>query len=418
MLKKDDEGKVTDEWEAINQANALWTRAKSEISDEEYKEFYTHISHDFQGPPAKWMHNRVEGNLEYTSLLYIPSKAQYDLWEPEQKNGIKLYVQRIFIMDDSENLMPRYLRFVRGLIDSNDLPLNVSREILQSNKVIDTMRKASTKKVLGELAKMAKNDKEAYQEFWNEFGRVIKEGPGEDFSNKDKIAKLLRFTTTNTDSEDQTVSLEDYVSRMKEGQDKIYYITADSYVAAKNSPHLEIFKKKGIEVILLHDRVDEWLVNSLTDFDEKQLQSVAKGDLDLGGLDSEEDKKEQEKTEKDAESVVKQIKEVLGDKVEDVRVSHRLTNSASCIVLSEQDMALYMQQLMKQAGQEMPSSKPIFEINPTHPLLAKMEAETDDERFAEWTSILFDQAVLAEGGQLEDPAGFVARLNALMLDMS
>lgn len=417
MLKKDDEGKLTDEWEAVNQANALWTRPKAEISDDEYKEFYKHISHDWQDP-SKWMHNRVEGNLEYTSLLYIPSKAPFDLWEPEQKNGIKLYVQRIFIMDDSENLMPRYLRFVRGLIDSNDLPLNVSREILQSNKVIDTIRKASTKKVLGELAKMAKNDKDAYQAFWNEFGRVIKEGPGEDFSNKDKIAKLLRFTTTDSDSEAQTVSLEDYISRMKEGQDKIYYITADSYVAAKNSPHLEIFKKKGVEVILLHDRVDEWLVNSLTEFDGKSLQSVAKGDLDLGDLDTKEDKKEQEKTEKDAESVVKQIKEVLGDKVEDVRVSHRLTNSASCIVLSEQDMALYMQQLMKQAGQEMPSSKPIFEINPTHPLLLKMEAETDDERFAEWTSILFDQAVLAEGGQLEDPAGFVSRLNTLMLDMS
>ena len=417
MRKKDDEGKLTDEWETVNQADALWTRAKNDISDDEYKEFYKHISHDWQDP-LKWMHNRVEGNLEYTSLLYIPSKAPFDLWEQEQKNGIKLYVQRIFIMDDSENLMPRYLRFVRGLIDSNDLPLNVSREILQSNKVIDTMRKASTKKVLGELAKMAKNDKETYQAFWNEFGRVIKEGPGEDFSNKDQIAKLLRFTTTNSDSEDQNVSLEDYVSRMKEGQDKIYYITADSYVAAKNSPHLEIFKKKGIEVILLHDRVDEWLVNNLTEFDEKKLQSVAKGDLDLGDLDTEEDKQEQEKTEKDAESVIKQIKEVLGDKVEDVRVSHRLTSSASCIVLSEHDMALYMQQLMKQAGQEMPSTKPVFEINPSHPMLEKMKDETDDDRFAEWTSILFDQAVLAEGGQLEDPAGFVSRLNRLMLNMS
>lgn len=417
MHKQDDEGKPTDEWEAVNQANALWTLAKSEISDDEYKEFYKHISHDWQDP-LKWMHNRVEGNLEYTSLLYIPSKAPFDLWEPEQKHGIKLYVQRIFIMDDSDKLMPRYLRFVRGLIDSNDLPLNVSREILQSNKVIDTIRKASTKKVLSELAKMAKNDEETYQAFWNEFGRVIKEGPGEDFANKDQIAKLLRFTTTHSDSEDQTVSLEDYVSRMKEGQDKIYYITADNYVAAKNSPHLEIFKKKGIEVILLHDRVDEWLVNSLTEFDEKKLQSVAKGDLDLGELDTKEDKKEQKKTEKKAKSVIKHIKEVLGDKVEDVRVSHRLTNSASCIVLSEHDMALYMQQLMKQAGQEMPSSKPIFEINPTHPMLVKMEAETDDDRFAEWTSILFDQAILAEGGQLEDPAGFVSRLNKLMLDMS
>jgi molecular chaperone HtpG len=321
-------------------------------------------------------------------------------------------------MDDTENLMPRYLRFVRGLIDSNDLPLNVSREILQGSKDIDTMRKASVKKVLGMLKKMAKNDKEQYQEFWNEFGRVIKEGPGEDFANKDEIAKLIRFSSTHEDSETQTVSLDDYISRMKEGQDKIFYITADNYMAAKNSPHLEIFKKKGIEVILLHDRVDEWLVNSLTEFDEKQLQSVAKGDLDLGEMDSKEDKKEQKKTEKGAESVIKQIKDVLGEKVEDVRVSHRLTDSASCIVLSEQDMALYMQQLMKQAGQEMPSSKPVLEINPTHPLLTRMNDETDDERFAEWTSILFDQAILAEGGQLEDPSGFVRRLNALMLNMA
>jgi molecular chaperone HtpG len=318
-------------------------------------------------------------------------------------------------MDDTENLMPRYLRFVRGLIDSNDLPLNVSREILQSNKVIDTMRKASTKKVLGLLGKMAKNEKEAYQEFWNEFGRALKEGPGEDFANKDQIAKLLRFSTTANDVEGQTVSLEDYIARMKEGQDKIYYITADSYIAAKNSPHLEIFKKKDIEVILLHDRVDEWLVNSLTEFEGKSLQSVAKGDLDLGDLDSSEDKEEQKKTEEDAQSVIDQIKTVLGDKVEDVRVSHRLTDSASCIVLSEQDMALYMQQLMKQAGHEMPSAKPSLEINPTHPLLQRMTDETDDERFSEWTSILFDQAILAEGGQLEDPTGFVRRLNNLML---
>jgi len=402
------------EWEIVNQANALWTRPKNKISDDEYKEFYKHISHDWQ-EPSKWLHSRVEGNLEYTSLLYLPSKAPFDLWEPEQKTGIKLYVQRIFIMDDTENLMPRYLRFVRGLIDSNDLPLNISREILQSNKVIDTMRKASTKKVLGLLGKMAKNEKEAYQEFWKEFGRALKEGPGEDFSNKDQIAKLLRFSTTENDSEEQTVSLDDYIARMKEGQDKIYYITADSYSAAKNSPHLEIFKKKGIEVVLLHDRVDEWLVNSLTEFEGKSLQSVAKGDLDLGDLDSSEDKEEQKKTVEEAQSVVDQIKTVLGDKVEDVRVSHRLTDSASCIVLSEQDMALYMQQLMKQAGHEMPSAKPSLEINPTHPLLQRMNDETDDERFAEWTSILFDQAILAEGGQLEDPTGFVRRLNTLML---
>ncbi len=405
---------ATPVWEAVNQANALWKRPKNEISAEEYKEFYKHISHDWQDP-SKWMHNHVEGNLEYTSLLYIPSKAPFDLWEPEQKTGIKLYVQRIFIMDDTENLMPRYLRFVRGLIDSSDLPLNVSREILQSNKVIDTMRKASTKKVLGILGKMAKNDKEAYQEFWKEFGRALKEGPGEDASNKDQIAKLLRFSSTESEGEEQTVSLEDYVARMKEGQDKIYYISADSYIAAKNSPHLEIFKKKGVEVILFSDRVDEWLVNSLTEFDGKSLQSVAKGDLNLGDLDSSEDKEEQKKTEEDAKSVIEQIKTVLGDKVEDVRVSHRLTDSASCIVLSEQDMALYMQQLMKQAGHAMPTAKPALEVNPNHPLLQRMTAETDDDRFAEWTSILFDQAILAEGGQLEDPTGFVRRLNQLML---
>ncbi len=405
---------ATPVWEAVNQASALWKRPKNEISAEEYKEFYKHISHDWQDP-SKWMHNHVEGNLEYTSLLYIPSKAPFDLWEPEQKTGIKLYVQRIFIMDDTENLMPRYLRFVRGLIDSSDLPLNVSREILQSNKVIDTMRKASTKKVLGILGKMAKNDKEAYQEFWKEFGRALKEGPGEDASNKDQIAKLLRFSSTESEGEEQTVSLEDYVARMKEGQDKIYYISADSHIAAKNSPHLEIFKKKGVEVILFSDRVDEWLVNSLTEFEGKSLQSVAKGDLDLGDLDTTEDKEEQKKTEEDAKSVIEQIKTVLGDKVEDVRVSHRLTDSASCIVLSEQDMALYMQQLMKQAGHAMPTAKPALEVNPNHPLLQRMTAETDDDRFAEWTSILFDQAILAEGGQLEDPTGFVRRLNQLML---
>ena len=414
MHKQDDKGELTDEWEVVNKAEALWIKPKTKITDEEYKEFYKHISHDWQDP-LTWIHNRVEGNLEYTSLLYLPSKAPFDLWEPEQKNGIKLYVQRIFIMDDTENLMPRYLRFVRGLIDSNDLPLNVSREILQSNKIIDTIRKASVKKVLGLLEKMAKDDKDKYQEFWNEFGRALKEGPAEDFSNREKIAKLLRFTTTHADSETQNVSLEDYVSRMKEGQDKIYYITAESYAAAKNSPHLEIFKKKDVEVLLLHDRVDEWLVNSLTEFDGKQLQSVAKGDLDLGDLDTKEDKKAQKKIEKSAKSVVKHIKKVLGDKVEDVRVSHRLTNSASCIVLNEHDMALYMQQLMKQAGHEMPSTKPVLEINPTHPLLEKMKDETDDDRFADWTSILFDQAILAEGGQLEDPSGFVNRLNALML---
>lgn len=413
----DKKEKAAPEWEVVNKANALWTESKSSLKDEDYQEFYKHISHDWQDSLA-WSHNHVEGKLEYTSLLYIPSKAPFDLWEPEQKNGIKLYVQRVFIMDDTKNLMPNYLRFVRGVVDSNDLPLNVSREILQSNRVVDSMRKASVKKVLGLLDKMARNEPEKYQGFWNEFGKVLKEGPGEDMANKEQIAKLLRFSSTHDDKEEQHISLEDYVSRMKEEQEAIYYITADSFAAAKNSPHLEVFRKKEIEVLLLSDRVDEWLVNGLQEFDGKKLQSVAKGELDLSKFESEEDKKEQEKVEKEAGSVIKHLKEVLGEKVEDVRVSHRLTSSPSCIVLNEQDMALYMQNLMKQAGHEMPSNKPVLEINPTHPLIERMEAETDDEQFTDWADILFDQALLAEGAQLEDPAGFVSKLNKLMLKMS
>jgi len=415
--KKSEKEQVAPEWEVVNKANALWTESKSSLKDEDYQEFYKHISHDWQDPLA-WSHNHVEGKLEYKSLLYIPSKAPFDLWEPEQKNGIKLYVQRVFIMDDTKNLMPNYLRFVRGVVDSNDLPLNVSREILQSNRVVDSIRKASVKKVLGLLDKMARNEAEKYQGFWNEFGKVLKEGPGEDMANKEQIAKLLRFSSTHDDKEEQHITLEDYVSRMKEEQEAIYYITADSFAAAKNSPHLEVFRKKEIEVLLLSDRVDEWLVNGLQEFDGKKLQSVAKGELDLSKFESEEDKKEQEKVEKEAGSVIKHLKEVLGDKVEDVRVSHRLTSSPSCIVLNEQDMALYMQNLMKQAGHEMPSNKPVLEINPTHPLIERMEAETDDEQFTDWADILFDQALLAEGAQLEDPAGFVSKLNKLMLKMS
>ena len=404
------------EWEIVNKANALWTESKSSLKDEDYNEFYKHISHDWENPLA-WSHNHVEGNLEYKSLLYVPSKAPFDLWEPEQKNGIKLYVQRVYIMDDTKNLMPNYLRFVRGVIDSSDLPLNVSREILQSNRVVDSMRKASVKKVLGLLDKMAKDKPEDYQKFWSEFGKVLKEGPGEDFVNKEKIAKLLRFSSTNDDAEEQAVTLEDYVSRMKEKQEEIYYISADTFAGAKSSPHLEVFRKKGIEVLLLSDRVDEWLVSGLQEFDGKKLQSVAKGELDFSKFESEEDKKEQEEVEKKAGSLVKHLKEVLGDKVEDVRVSHRLTTSPSCIVLNEQDMALYMQNLMKQAGHEMPTSKPVLEVNPTHPLIERMDTETDDEQFADWAAILFDQALLAEGAQLEDPAGFVTKLNKLMLKM-
>ncbi|MCK5895686.1 MAG: molecular chaperone HtpG [Cocleimonas sp.] len=424
---KDEDGNVTlpaqdaieasETWETVNKASALWTRPKSEIEKDEYKDFYKTVSSDWN-EPLTWSHNRVEGKLEYTSLLYIPSKAPMDLYEQKQTNGIKLYVQRVYIMDDTDNLMPHYLRFVRGLIDSNDLPLNVSREILQSNRAVDSMRKASVKKILGLLEKMAKKDNGQYAAFWKEFGQVIKEGVGEDFDNKDRISKLLRFSSTETDATEQTVGLQDYVERMQEGQEKIYYVSAETFNAAKNSPHLEIFRKKGIEVLLLSDRVDEWMMGSFTEFDGKKLQSVAKGDLDLGEIDSDDDKEEQKKVEEASASIVKQLKEELAEKVEDVRVSHRLTSSPSCLILSEQDMALYMQQMMKQAGHEMPSSKPVLEINPNHPLLARMTAETDDNKFKEWASILFDQALLAEGGQLEDPAGFVHKLNSLMLEMS
>lgn len=405
------------EWETVNKANALWTRPKNEVEDEEYQEFYKHVSHDWEDALA-WSHNKVEGKYEYTSLLYLPGKAPFDLFDQNVNHGLKLYVQRVFIMEDKENkLMPRYLRFVRGVLDSNDLPLNVSREILQGNKVIESMKNGSVKKVLGLLENMAANEPDKYQKFWKEFGKVLKEGPGEDFGNREQIAKLLRFSSTLDDDAEQKVSLPDYIARMKEGQDKIYYITADTHTAAKNSPHLEVFRKKGIEVLLLSDRVDEWLVQHLMEFEGKKLQSVAKGDLDLSKLESEEDKKEQEKVEAEARNMVEHIKKALAEKVEDVKVSHRLTSSPSCIILGEYDMALYMQQLLKQAGHEMPSSKPVLEINPTHPLLKRMEAETDDERFAEWASVLLDQAILAEGGQLEDPAGFVHRLNGLMLAM-
>ncbi len=417
MIKQDDEGKPTDEWEVVNKASALWTRPKNDISDDEYKEFYKHVSHDWQ-EPLTWVHNRVEGNLEYTSLLYLPSKAPFDLWDQNQKHGIKLYVQRVFIMDDAETLMPRYLRFVRGVIDSNDLPLNISREILQGNRTIDSMRKASIKRVLGTLEDLAKNHTDKYQEFWNEFGKVIKEGPAEDFANKEQIAGLLRFSSTHTDSEVQSVSLQDYVARMKPEQEKIYYVTAETFSAAKNSPHMEIFRKKEIEVLLLTDRVDEWLVSSLSEFDGKQLQSIAKGELDLSKLGDDNSKEELEKAAEDAKDIIGKLKDVLGDKVEDVRVSNRLTSSASCIVLSEHDMALYMQNLLKQAGQELPSSKPVLEINPAHPLVERMKQQLESDQFSDWATILFDQAVLAEGGQLEDPAGFVHKLNELMLDMA
>ncbi len=413
MREENDKGEPTGSWETVNKASALWARPKSDISDEEYTEFYKHVSHDFAEPLA-WVHNRVEGKTEYISLLYIPNQAPFDLFEPNPTHGVKLYVQRVFIMDDAEKLLPRYLRFVRGVIDSNDLPLNISREILQSNKVIDSIRSGSVKKILGLLESLAKNETEKYQEFWPVFGKVLKEGPGEDFANREKIAGLLRFASTHRSDETQDVSLEDYITRMKPGQDKIYYITADSHATANNSPHLEIFRDKEIEVLLLVDRVDEWLMSHLTEYREKPFASIAKGELDLGEISGAQDKKELEEKEKEAQELVRRIEDVLQDKVEAVRVSHRLTTSPACIVLNEHDMALYMQHLMKQAGHELPASKPVLEINPEHALVRRMEGEQVEDRFEDWAKILFDQAILAEGGQLQDPAGFVSRLNQLI----
>ena len=422
IMKKDpvpdEDGKIDEtaelEDETVNKATALWTQTKGDISEDEYKEFYKQISHDYQDP-LSWSHNKVEGKTEYTSLLYIPSTAPFDLWGRERTQGLKLYVKRVFIMEDTDELMPRYLRFIRGVIDTNDLPLNVSREILQGSKTIDNIRAASVKKVLSVLAKMQKNDAEKYATFWKEFGQVIKEGPGEDIANKEALAKLMLFSTTETGSEDQTVTLADYVARMKDKQDKIYYITAESFAAAKNSPHLEVFTKKGIEVLLLADRVDEWLTNSLTDFDGKSLQSVAKGDLDLGELADEEEKKAQEETDKNFADLVERVKTNLGDKVKDVRITHRLTDSPACLVVDDTDMSANLERMLKAAGQEVGGTKPIFEINPEHPMVVRLNDESDDARFGDWSSILFDQALLAEGGQLEDPASYVKRLNTLLL---
>ena len=405
------------EWQACNKATALWTREKSELNDDEYKEFYKHVSHDFSDP-LLWAHNKVEGKTEYTSLLYIPSKAPFDLYNREKQHGLKLYVQRVFIMDDAEQFMPTYLRFVKGLLDSNDLPLNVSREILQDNKVTQAIRKGCTKRVLTMLERLGKNDKEKYQTFWDEFGQVLKEGPAEDFGHKEQIAKLLRFASTHEDSATQNVSLAEYVERMKEGQDKIYFVVADSFEAAKNSPHLEVFRKKGIEVLLLSDRIDEWLISHLTEFDSKQLQSVARGGLDLGDMEDEEAKEAQEKLEQEFDSVVSRIKEALGDKVKEVRLSQRLTDSPACIVTDEQDMSSQMMKLMQSVGQPVPESKPIFEINGEHDLVRHVADEQDDEQFKQWTEVLFEQAMLAERGSLQDPASFVSRLNKLMLSLT
>ncbi|VAW98878.1 Chaperone protein HtpG [hydrothermal vent metagenome] len=415
--KKDEVKEVTYEDETVNQASALWVRPKSEISEEEYKDFYKSLSYDYNDPML-YMHNRVEGTQSYTTLFYIPTKAPFDMWDREKRQGIKLYVKRVFIMDDSDQLMPNYLRFIKGVVDSDDLPLNISREILQKNKQIDTIRNGSVKKVLSQLEKTAKNDKDSYLEFWKEFGNVLKEGPSEDHANKEKILKLLRFGSTNTNTDVQNVSLDDYISRMKEGQNKIYYITADSFASAKNSPHLEIFNTKGIEVLLLWDRVDEWMMSYLTEFDGKSFESVAKGDLDLGDLEDKDDKEKVEKAADEYKSLIDHMKKTLDGKVKEVRVTNRLTNSPSCLVVEQQDMALNMQKLLKQAGHQVPDLQPTLEINPEHPLVERLNSETDDERFDDWTYILFEQALLSEGGQLEDPVSFVSRMNGLLLTLS
>lgn len=402
--------------ETVNSASALWTKARQEITDEAYNEFYKHVGHDFQDPLTH-VHSKVEGTNEYTLLLYLPSRAPFDMWDRDTKHGVKLYIRKVFITDDAEQLMPRYLRFIRGIIDANSLPLNVSREILQQSKQISTIKSGAVKKVLGMLEDLSKTEPEKYEKFWSQFGAVIKEGPIEDHGNKERVAKLLRFASTHADTDKQDVTLEAYVGRMKEGQDKIYYVTADSFSAAKNSPHLEIFRKKGIEVLLLSDRIDEWLVSNLDEFDGKHLQSVAKGDLDLGVLDAEEDEAAQEEVNKDFETVLKQIKGVLGDKVSEVRLSHRLTESPACLVADVYGMSLNMERIMKDAGQGLGMGmgrKPIFELNPTHPLVVRMKEEQDDTRFADLTHILFDQAILSEGGQLDDPAAFVHKLNGLL----
>ena len=406
---------VTDEDETVNQANALWVRAKSEISDEQYKEFYKHVAHDFEDPLA-WTHARVEGKQEYTQLLYIPARAPFDLWDRNARHGIKLYVRRVFIMDDAEQLMPLYMRFVRGVVDSSDLPLNVSREILQQSKDIDGIRSGCTRKVLGMLEDLAENDKEKYATFWEAFGSVLKEGVGEDHANKEKIAGLLRFASTHNDTPEQTVSLADYIDRMKEGQEKIYFVTADTFNAARNSPHLEIFRKKGIEVLLLSDRVDEWVVGNLTEFDGKHLQSVAKGGLDLGKLEDEAEKQEAEKAADEYKDLLAKVKTSLGDKVKDVRVTYRLTDSPSCLVSDEHDPSGNLARLLKAAGQAAPNVKPILEINPHHVVVQRLKYE--EARFDDWAALLFEQATLAEGGQLDDPATFVKRMNQIMLEMS
>jgi len=405
------------EWETVNRASALWTRPRTEVKDEEYQEFYKHIAHDYENP-LSWSHNKVEGKLEYSSLLYVPARAPFDLYQREAPKGLKLYVQRVFVMDQAESFLPLYLRFIKGVVDSNDLSLNVSREILQKDPIIDSMKSALTKRVLDMLEKLAKNEPEQYKGFWKNFGQVMKEGPAEDFANKEKIAGLLRFASTNGDDGEQVVSLADYLARAKEGQDKIYYLTGETYAQVKNSPHLEVFRKKGIEVLLLTDRIDEWLMSYLSDFDGKSFVDVARGDLDLGNLDSEEDKKAQEEVAKTKEGLVERIKTALGETVSEVRVSHRLTDSPAILAIGEQDLGLQMRQILEASGQKVPDSKPIFEFNPAHPLIEKLDGEQSEERFGDLSHILFDQAALAAGDSLKDPAAYVRRLNKLLVELS
>jgi len=401
--------------ETVNQASALWARPKNEISDEQYREFYKHVAHDFE-PPLAWTHGRVEGRTEYTQLLYIPSHAPFDLWDRQSHKGLKLYVRRVFIMEDAEQLLPAYLRFVRGVVDSNDLPLNVSREILQRSKDIDSIRSGCAKKILQLLEELAANDQERYQTFWSAFGRVLKEGVGEDHANKERIAKLLRFATTRLDTEEQAVSLAEYLAAMKPGQERIYYVTADSFLAAKNSPHLEVFRNKGVEVLLLSDRVDEWLVSNLREFEGKELASVARGGLELGKLEDEAERKAQAELAESFRELVERMKKTLGERVKEVRTTARLTSSPACLVADEHDMGGNLQRLLKAAGQNVAQSKPILEINPEHPIVVRLKGE--EKHFDDWAQLLFDQALLAEGGQLDDPAGFVRRVNELMIEFA
>ncbi len=408
------EGEPEDE--TINKATALWTRSRTDVSEDEYQEFYKHISHDFENP-LTWSHNKVEGKLDYTSLLFVPARAPFDLYARDTAKGLKLYVQRTFIMDEAEQFLPMYLRFIKGVVDSNDLSLNVSREILQKDPNVDSMKTALTKRALDMIAKIAANDSEQYQAFWDTFGQVLKEGPAEDFANKEKVAKLLRFSTTHTDVPKQDQSLDQYIERMKERQDKIYYVVAENFNTAKNSPHLEVFRKKGIEVLLLCDRVDDWLMGHLQEYDGKSLQDVGKGQLDLGDIETEEEKEQQKATEKQFESLVERLQSTLGEQVEEVRITHRLTESPACIVVGEHDMGAQMRRLLESAGQAVPESKPIIEVNPEHPLISKLDQEPDEDRFADLAKIVFDQASLAEGGHLKDPAAYVQRLNKLLLDL-